>query len=373
MELDGKNPSLSETESISLFNGLNSEFTLNYEKLTSTFFLLSSSNELKQMLPIFQLYNRKSSLTKVIGLLFLKYKVDYSFPSDKMLIHFLKQVEKVNFGRLLENHYSFRVKLIRKGDLRGTPFINAIFRNQLKISTGKTIYKLSNCAVNIKDPFYEIELYIISGYLILGLKLFESNKKSIIKRSPSNRYYFHSASMNPLLIHAMINLTLSVYDTNLNSKPIFLDPFMGGGGMLIEAGSLGYHVIGIDIGYWMCRGSRMNLMDVSTHGLDEFPWTILRANSSFIPLMDNCIDSIVTDPPYGVSTSLKEDNLEDLLHIVLQECFRVLKKGRRMAISIPSTIQIDFHNFKVINKLYDRVHKSLTRVIHLLEKPEVYD
>ena len=327
-----------------------------------------SSKKYLEVLPLWQLYARFTALTKSVGMLFIVHKLDYSLNFNQILNKFIQKMDAILWDELLETQFTFKVNLVKKGDFRSTPFADSKNRNTLRITVGEKIFQSSSCSVDLIDPMYEIELYLVPGHLILGLKLFGSNRKSIISRAPSNRLYFHSASMNPVLVRTMVNLALTNQLLTINRKPYFLDPFMGGGGMLIEAGSLGYSTIGVEVGYWMCRGSRMNLTDMSSHKINSFPWSIIRASSTRIPLIDNCIDSIATDPPYGISTSLKGYLLEDLLELVLQECYRVLKYGAKMSLSVPSTVKLKYSKFKLKFKIYERVHKSLTRIIYVLEK-----
>jgi len=365
---DGKNPLLSEIECQSLISSLDTENLLSKNPIYTLLYIFYSSKEYKDILPLWQSYAKFTALTKSIGIVFIVHKLDYSKKFSQILQNFINKLDAVLWEDILQSQFSFKVNLIKKGDFHSTPFADPKNRNKLRISVGKKIYETSFCSVDLDDPVYEIELYLIPGQIILGLKLFGSNRKAIISRTPSKRLYFHSASMNPILIRSMVNLALTKHLINMNSKLYFLDPFMGGGGMLIEAGSLGYSTIGIDVGYWMCRGSRMNLKDISSHKIDSFPWSIIRASSDRIPLLDNCIDSIATDPPYGISTSLKGYLLEDLLELVLQECYRVLKYGAKMSLSIPNTVKLKYSDFNLSFKIYERVHKSLTRVIYVLEK-----
>ena len=245
-------------------------------------------------------------------------------------------------------------------------------RQKLIFSVADNLITKFKLKANLRNENISITIILTPKTIILGQKLFKPNRKSIMNRTPSNRSYFHSGSMNPILIRAMINLGIqnhySPVRKHILKKNLFLDPFMGAGGILMESGTMGYATIGIELGYWMSRGARMNLSDLSYSGYNDSFWSIIRSDSNNIPLKSESVDIIVTDPPYGNSTILGGQKLEDLLTNVLQECFRVLKSNSRMVISIPSQIKVDFKSFKVLEAIRDRVHNSLTRIIYLLQK-----
>ncbi|MHA2362987.1 MAG: TRM11 family SAM-dependent methyltransferase [Candidatus Hodarchaeales archaeon] len=378
--LDGQNPKFALNESNNVLSVISPGIVFERKPVYPLLHLIYFNKNYKEVLPIWQSFSRMVALTKKIGYLLVLYEIDYSLSFNEILEDFLKELTIIKWQDHLDNKFDFKLIFKKKGNYIDNPiFFLKKNRKCLKLSVAEKILNLSMCSVNLKDPFYELDLILLPNYIILGLRLFEPNRKYIKNRAPALRYFFHPASMNPILIRAMLNSGITKYFMkNVNKKKksserqVFLDPFMGGGGMLIEAGILGFLTIGLDIGYWMCRGSRMNLYDLSSHNIDLFPWTIIRINSEFIPVKDNSVDLIVTDPPYGISTSLKNwSNLETLLNTVLGECYRVLKPESRIVISVPSKTNmiIEKTGFKLIIKNYDRVHKSLTRVIYVLEKP----
>ena len=75
---------------------------------------------------------------------------------------------------------------------------------------------------------------------------------------------------------------------------------------------------------------------------NEFPPeladVVINGNSKQMPLPDNCIQLVVTSPPYNASKAYDEDlSLSDylgLLHDVFAECYRVLSPGGRMVVNV---------------------------------------
>jgi tRNA (guanine10-N2)-dimethyltransferase len=87
-------------------------------------------------------------------------------------------------------------------------------------------------------------------------------------------------------------------------------------------------------------------------------------------LRDESVDAVVTDPPYGRSAAIKAESLENLLSDSLCEIYRVLKKGKRAVFVSEREIEAlaEEAGFRVAEMHIQRVHKSLTRRICVLEK-----
>lgn len=338
---------------------------------TNDILIIKVKSQFLKLIKVFQLYSRLSSLTKEIGLFY--FSIDYeSFNGFTEIINCINnQIDENYLDFKIDQNTTFKVELVKRGIIDGNLF-NPANRQKLIFSIADNLIKKFNLTADLNNELISIILFLTPTIIVLGQRLFKQNRKVIMNRTPSNRSYFHSGSMNPILVRAMINLGLKhqYLPTRQESKDkkIFLDPFMGAGGMLLEAGTMGYTTIGLELSYWMSRGARMNLSDLSYNGYNSFFWSILRCDSNKIPLKSNSIDLIVTDPPYGHSTILNGQTLEELLSNVLLECYRVLKKNSRMVISIPSQVTVNFLEFKILEKIIDRVHGSLTRIIYLLEK-----
>jgi tRNA (guanine10-N2)-dimethyltransferase len=143
-------------------------------------------------------------------------------------------------------------------------------------------------------------------------------------------------------------------------KNRLLDPFCGTGGILIEAIMLGIDAIGSDFDPLMVRGSRQNLKESA----------LLIADAIRLPLDDESVDAVVTDLPYGQSVSIKkDDSLGQLYDDTLLELRRVLRRGKRAVIVTHKDISdIAAQHMHVVQQHEQRVHKSLTRRVLVLEK-----
>lgn len=362
--LDGNYLELSYFESYTLLEAtFRRKIEFNFQKKFETL-IVKVTLDYIQIISNFQNYARLTALAKEIGLILAQFPF---FIQDK--ISNISESFKLNFANFpltIPSHSKFRVDLKKKGDfsLNKVNF-NAEERTLVKQIIAEQFIKENGWIVDLDEPEIHIQLLLFPDSLIVGLHLIKPNRKVILKRAPSYRSYFHPASMSPYLVRSMINLG---FKAGLSSFGIFLDPFMGGGGMLIEAYEQGFNTIGLEIGYWESRGGRMNLLG-ATEG-DKGKWTIIRTDSTNIPLKNNSVDLIVTDPPYGRSTILKGIPIENLIQKVVNECSRILKPDKKMIISIPleTSTQINFNNFEILNTIQNRVHKSLTRIIYVLRK-----
>jgi tRNA (guanine10-N2)-dimethyltransferase len=142
------------------------------------------------------------------------------------------------------------------------------------------------------------------------------------------------------------------------------DPFCGTGGILIEAGLIGIKAIGGDMQRKILLGAKMNL---DHYNVD---YSLMFEDACGLALRDNCIDAVVTDPPYGRSAAIKAQSLEYMLGKSLKEVYRVLKPGRRAVFISERPIEklVQVAGFEVVELHLQRVHKSLTRRMLVLKK-----
>ncbi len=184
-----------------------------------------------------------------------------------------------------------------------------------------------------------------------GVKL---SKKEFLSRRAHLLPEGHPTSLHPKLARAMVNLT------GASKGDVILDPFCGAGGILIEAGLVGFQVVGFDIDLIMLRRAKINLDYV---GVKDF-----RLEQKDATLISKHYDYIVTDLPYGRNSKLSEKELE----VLYLKFFKVLKrvKVKKAVIGLP-----DFVDYKKlikksglkIKKEFDwYLHKSLTKKILIL-------
>ena len=207
--------------------------------------------------------------------------------------------------------------------------------------------------VDLRSPKEEYRAVLSEDRCYFGRLLFTIDRGLYDKRNPGKRVFFHPGVMMPRMARALVNISCT-YPGDL-----ILDPFCGTGGTLIEAEMLRIDAIGSDCDLLMIDGSRQNV----------HAGTLMVADATSLPLRDNSVDAVVTDFPYGQSVSIKkEDTMERLYDDTLAELRRVLKQGRRAVVVTHKDIsEIAARHMDVVQRHEQRVHKSLTRRILVLE------
>ncbi|HEX2022560.1 MAG TPA: methyltransferase domain-containing protein [Candidatus Thermoplasmatota archaeon] len=213
--------------------------------------------------------------------------------------------------------------------------------------------------VDLAKPDVEIRL-IVSQEAHVGASLYEVDRKALDARHPKRRAHFAPVSLHPRYARALVNLA--------GARPgdRVADPFAGTGGLLIEAGLLGARVLGGDIDPRMVEGTRATLegfgiADARLEARDvaELPaWT------------GGGLDVVVSDPPYGRSSTTMQEPLRALYERFLDAAHAALKPGGRLAVIFPSSELRDLAaaRFRLLGAHDQRVHRSMTRYWGVFER-----
>ncbi len=210
---------------------------------------------------------------------------------------------------------------------------------------------------NMKTPDVEFRL-ILSEKAVLGTLLSSINRSAYEARNPQNKPFFHPGVLMPRVARALVNLS------GIKPGEIFMDPFCGTAGILVEAGLVGAKVIGIDAQEKLVLGARMNLEAF------ELNYALMEGDACRMPLKEATINAIVTDPPYGRSAAILAESLEILYSCALEEIQRVLKPGG-IAVVVSDKDALEYGKkagLKVLEIHVQRVHRSLTRTITVFQK-----
>ncbi len=195
------------------------------------------------------------------------------------------------------------------------------------------------------------------GVTIVGLRLAAREPGSFTCRMPRKRPFFKPGTLSPKLSRLLVNLS------RLRRGDVFLDPFCGIGGFALEACLLGASkIICGDIDREAVVGALGNLRYYACNAT-----LTIQSNSMRIPLADETVDAIATDPPYGRSTATKGVSYEELVLAFLEEARRVLKKGRYLVYAGPYekkpwTLAREV-GLEVVSRYHMFVHGSLVREI----------
>jgi tRNA (guanine10-N2)-dimethyltransferase len=220
-------------------------------------------------------------------------------------------------------------------------------RNKLEKKFADLIFnKLKKPKVNLTEPGTEIHFFFFDNFAVAGRFIAETDK-SYMKRKAHLRPKLHPTSMHPKLARACINL-LGL------KKGSILDPFCGSGGILIEAGLMGFNLTGYDIDKKQIERAKINLKHYKIRRQKLETKNSLSLNKKF--------DGIVTDFPYGKGS--KGNNLEELYVKFMKHSYDYTDK---MVVVMPNFADykkiISKSRWKIKNKFEIYVHKSLTRII----------
>jgi len=213
--------------------------------------------------------------------------------------------------------------------------------------------------VTLENPDIEIRGLITDSTVYVGLKTAEVNRSQFEERKVQNRPFFSPISLHPKLARALVNLS------SIKKDEVLLDPFCGTGGILLEAGLIGAKVIGSDIEDKMIEGCKKTLdfYKVKDHNL-------YCSDIGDVGKHIDKVDAIVTDLPYGKSTTTKGEKMDDLYSRAFENMSKLLKKGGRgvVGLSNKDLISLGQKYFSLVDKHDFRVHRSLIRYFVVYEK-----
>lgn len=299
------------------------------------------------------IYNEKQILIIKIS----KSKLDFLFRLG--LTHFVMEIisysdidegidkilSKIDWSIHLNQNRTYKVRTKQKD--------NKIDNLELLIAKSISNYFKDKIKADLTNPMDEINGILYGKRIIIGKKVFERSKTEFNKRKPQLRPFFSPTSIDPRIARAMINVS--------QAKKEVLDPFTGTGGILIEAGLIGLDIYGIDIEEKSVEGTKMNL---STYGISNYNIKLGDARNSY-DIFGRTIESIVTDAPYGRSTKIDKD--KDKMY---RECFISFYDSfkKKCVIGLNREYPFDDLGFTIDFIYKFRVHKSLTRYIHVISK-----
>ncbi|MBN1134641.1 MAG: methyltransferase domain-containing protein [Methanosarcinaceae archaeon] len=226
----------------------------------------------------------------------------------------------------------------------------------LERKVGGCIYRKGFHA-NLKKPNVEFRL-LLTEKCVFGTVVAEVDRSAFEGRAPHRKPFFYPGVLMPRVALALVNMS------KVKEGEILFDPFCGTAGILLEAGLVGTEVIGLDVQPKIISGARMNL-----EGFD-FKHSLLVGDACRLPLVDGCLNAIVTDPPYGRSATIRAESLQYLYSLSFVEMYRVLKKGGFAVVVSEKPVEEFARNagFLVFDEHLQKVHRSLTRIISVFMK-----
>jgi len=317
-------------------------------------FVFSEPSELDQILRLqadtacVQFVQVRSAFTRVCA--------QELFLCDATEEEIAKAANTADFSAVLKDGESFLVRVNRIKNYADAE-LNTM---RLEGKLGKIILeRTKGTRVSLKNPDKTFIGIITSDKLILGLKLTEIQSKTFSERRPRKKPFFHPSAMPSKLARCMVNLA------HAHPEQLLLDPFCGTGTSLIEATYIGCRALGVDAQKRMVLGARKNLcfFNIAAEGL-------VLADARMLPFTR--VDCVVTDPPYGRSSSTLKSTTKQLVQEVLGSSFALLGAGQRICIASPKTLGISRLGVKLgfrhVESHFAYVHRTLTREIAVFEK-----
>ncbi|MCQ2052924.1 MAG: THUMP domain-containing protein [archaeon] len=208
--------------------------------------------------------------------------------------------------------------------------------------------------VDLERPDHEVHI-LISDRLHIFLNNNMINRNIFETRKIGKRPFFSPISIHPKYARALINLT------GVKKGDTILDPFCGTGGIVIEAGLMGVKVIASDFDPKMIAGTLENM---NHYGLNMYDYDVL--DVSDITKRFDDVDAVVTDPPYGRSTSTGGESIESIYKRAMMSFNDILKPGGYAGVIFPNPI--DDSRLILQQMFIQKVHGSLSRHYHIFEK-----
>ena len=222
---------------------------------------------------------------------------------------------------------------------------------------------LANCdniKVNLTKPKSLVRVVAFENDIYVAIERIKLNKKHFEDSKPHKRPFFYPGSMNPKLARCMVNLS------RVKEGELLLDPFCGTGGILIEAGLIGCKVVGSDIYWKMKNGTSINL---DYYGITDYRTFNLDVREL---KMYEKVASVVTDPPYGISTSTGDIDGDDIFKEFFYAIYDNMRDDANLCMASPHYVDlqpmVDEVGFEIIEQYGIKMHRSLTRIITVIRK-----
>ncbi len=269
--------------------------------------------------------------------------------------HVMERAALLKFGAkvidVIDNLEEFNLNLYgRTFSLR---FIDFSGKKENRMEIERIAGSKVNGKVNLRNP--EIKIGLVKIDRIYITEILERKDSSFKERINQVRPFRTNLALQPKMARMLVNLA------RVKKNDIIVDPFCGGGSILIEAGLMGINAIGIDSSEKMVIGSKINL---DHYGINA---KVYKGDFSIIKKFEN-VDAIVTDPPYGRGSTTNREDLKKLYERMFKVFREVIKKNGFFSTILPSEeyvkIAEEYFNIVEINEM--KVHRSLTRYFTLL-------
>ena len=234
---------------------------------------------------------------------------------------------------------------------------SSLIQSQKLIDCIGDIYT-KNRLVNLTHPEIELRAVVTDDIAYIGIKKATLDTSHFQKRRGHFRPFLLPITLHPKIARSLVNLSA------IKKHETLLDPFCGTGGILLEAGLLGIHIIGSDIEEKMIDGCRKNL---EFYHLNNF--TLFCADIADVSKRVCSVDAVVTDFPYARATTTKGEQLTQLYNRAFMNISQILKKNRRAVIGLSNEeiLSVGKNYLTMLEKYPIISHRNLTRYFIVYE------
>ncbi len=239
---------------------------------------------------------------------------------------------------------------VRARDIRGTTNVDTQLAErrigQILVDRGMT--------VDLDTPDHTLVVLFSEPTSVLGWLEIEPTR-TFTARQPTAKPFFQPGSIDPMDARALANMCGARPDSRV------LDPMCGTGGILVEAGLSGAITVGVDAQAQMVQGARENL----TNYLED-EYTLIQGDATRLPFTDDSFDGVVFDTPYGRQSKIEGSSRQALIEGALAESRRITETAV-VVCDHPVDTAATEAGWTVESRFDRRVHRSLTRYIHVLQ------
>ena len=282
----------------------------------------------------------------------LAQRLSFTFYIDELLFSCSNSLSEIQ-----KNASEHKINRDGKIAIRGKNRSSGINSQQIVKTLGEIYTKERD--VDLTNPDIEMRVVITDTQMYVGLKISEIERTLFEKRKVQHRPFFSPISLHPKLARALVNLS------SIKKGETLLDPFCGTGGIILEAGLVGARVIGSDIEEKMIKGCKKTL---EFYRIKEYE--LFCSDIGDIHRHVSSVDAVVTDLPYGKSTTTKGEDIQILYNRAFQSISQVLKKDGIAVVGLSDNEMISAGEryFTFVDTYDFKVHRSLTRYFAIYKK-----
>ncbi|GBC68745.1 hypothetical protein HRbin01_00430 [archaeon HR01] len=229
-----------------------------------------------------------------------------------------------------------------------------------KAFSDQVLCSLKNLKISLEKPDIVFTCIVTPSTLVTGLRLAQKPIHYFTGRRAGMRPFKIPSALQPKLARCMVNMAVKTLQDTV------LDPFAGSGSIPLEAVLMNHPAVGMELKTWITNGMLANIRHY------DGGWEMVVQGDARHPPFREGFDAIVTDPPYGRSSTIPGKSLSRLLEDFLNTSLQLLRRGGKICITLPSEpedlIDLEGLGLKILEKHTVYIHKNLTRFLVVMSR-----